>query len=96
MGAQSSVAGTSAAVEKVNTARHLSVVVGAALTDTAEVSNLLGDTKAAYERMLGTIDDKAVRDISRFGEADLMRAIGAAQMESLTLTAALLGQGVMA
>ncbi|GMP35780.1 hypothetical protein CsSME_00008105 [Camellia sinensis var. sinensis] len=76
------------------TARHLSAVIGVPLTNPGKPSNVLGNVKAAYDRILGAIDDATVRDVSRFGEVELMRAFGSVHMESLTLAAALFGKKI--
>lgn len=54
--------------------RHLGAVVGLSQANRIMVVNLLSDARAAAECVLGAIEDAAVRDVSRFGEADLMRA----------------------
>lgn len=84
-------------VEMVSTTTwHLSAVVSVPLTNLGEPSNILGNVKDAYDRILGAIDDATIRDVSRFGEAKLMRAFDFAHIESLTLAATLLGKGLMA
>ena len=50
--------------------------------------------RVVAERLLVTIKDATVREVSRFGETELMRAFYSSQMESLTLAATLLGKEV--
>ncbi|GMP52112.1 hypothetical protein CsSME_00018059 [Camellia sinensis var. sinensis] len=84
----------STAVDARGTAtRHLGVVVGLPSTR-EEPANMLSNARVAAEHLFGAVNNAEVRDVSRFGDADLMRAFCLIQMESLTLATALIGKSV--
>ncbi|XP_028071492.1 uncharacterized protein LOC114273867 [Camellia sinensis] len=55
-----------------------------------------GPARAAADRLMGIVDDTAVRSVARFNEAELLRGLCSTQMEVTTLAGALLRKAVAA
>ncbi|GMP43112.1 hypothetical protein CsSME_00012607 [Camellia sinensis var. sinensis] len=51
-----------------------------------------GKAKAAADRLVGVLEDVAMRSMARLREVDLLRGLSSAQMEAATLAAALLNK----